>query len=121
MKELRPLDTRGPFAFRPHHWRMLFGGFILIGLLMGLLLVHMIYDVWTDPYSYPFGNTRENPWIYASQGVYLSVAIFCLLLDIIGTALIIAGQLIEKRKLSLIGVVLVFGGIVITLATRLVE
>jgi hypothetical protein len=121
MKQLRPLDTRGPFTFRPHHWKMLFGGFIVIGLLFGFLLVHLIYDVSTDPYSYPFGNTRENSWIYTSPAVYRSVAIFCLLSEISGTSLIIAGQLKAKRKLSLVGVGLIVLGIAATLATRMIE
>jgi len=121
MKELRPLDTHGPFAFRPHHWKMLAGGFIIIGIAWGFLLTHLIYDVSTDPYSYPFGNTRENSWVYASQRVYDSVAILCFIMDITGTGLIIAGQLKEKRKLSVVGVGLVFLGVVTVLATRMIE
>jgi len=99
---------------------MLVGGFIIIGLLMGLLLVRLIYDVSTDPYSYPFGNTRENSWIYASQRIYVSVALPCLLSDVIGTGLIVAGQLKEKRKLSLVGLGLVVLSIVVVLATRMI-
>lgn len=87
MKRLRPPDTRGPFAFRPHHLKMLLGGFLIIGLLYGFLMVHLAYDVSTDPHSYPFGNTRKNSWIYASPAVYLSICIFCLVADVAGTCL----------------------------------
>ena len=92
-----------------------------MGLIFGFLLVHLIYDVSTDPYSHPFGNTRENSWIYASPAVYFGVAIFCLLSDIIGTGLIIAGQVKRKRKISLVGFGLVVLGAVATLATRIIE
>lgn len=123
MKPLRPLlppDKRSPFAFRPHHLKMLLGGFLIIGLLFGFLMGHLIYDVSTDPYSYPFGNTRENSWIYASPAVYLSVCIFCIAADVAGTCLIIAGQLKENKKMSLIGVGIIAIGIATSLGTGMI-
>jgi hypothetical protein len=121
MKELRPMDTRSPFVFKPHHWKLLAGSFIICGLLWGFLLLRLIYDVSTDPYSYPFGNTRENSWVYASQRVYVCVALFCLLSNVTGTGLIIAGQLKERRKFAVVGIGLVALSVAVLLGTGMVE
>jgi hypothetical protein len=121
MKQLPTSNRPGFFEFRLIHLKMLLGGFLLIGILYGSLLAREIYEVASDPYSLPFGNTKENPWIYSSEGVYQSICISCLIFDITGTILIIAGQIKEKRKLSLVGVGLITVGIAVSLATGLVK
>jgi hypothetical protein len=121
MKELRPLDTRGPFAVRPHHFKMLFGGFILVGLVFGLAIIRLIYNVLANPYSYRSGNDQGIPSVHASQAVYLTVALCCLLSDLSGTCLIVAGQLKEKRRFSVIGLGLIVLAMVGVLSTRMIE
>ena len=121
MKQLPTSNRHGFFEFRPIHLKMLLGGFLLVGILYGHLLAHSIYEVSTDPYSFPFGNTKENPWVYSSIGVYLSICISCLIFDIVGTILIIVGHVKENRKLSLVGVGLIAMGIAVSLATGMVK
>lgn len=121
MKQLPSSNRSGFFEIRPYHLKMLLVGFLIIGVLFGYLLVQLIHEVSTDPYSFPFGNTKENPWIYTSPAVFLWVCIPCLLFDVGGTILIIMGQIKENKKRSLIGVGLIAIGMAVSLATEMVK
>lgn len=121
MKQLPTSNRSGFFAVKPYHLKMLLVGFLIIGILSGYLLAQLLCEVSTDPHSFPFGNTRENPWVYSSPAVYIWTCIPCLLFDVAGTTLIILGQVKENKKRSLLGVGLIVVGIVISLVSGIIK
>jgi hypothetical protein len=121
MKPLLTPDRPGPFTITATHLKILFGAFLFGGIAFAVLLVKRAYEIITDPYSFPFGNTKENPWVYTAPGVYLSICIPAVVFELAGAALIIWGQLKENKKLSFVGLALIVTGIAACLITGVIE
>lgn len=106
---------------RKIHIKLTFATAFLFGSVHTIIIISELYTLVTDPYVFPWGNTKENPWFYHYPTVFVSILLLCLLSHGAGLGLMMAGQLKKKPYLRILGAVIIGVVAVLSLGTMLLE